>query len=82
MKEIKYFTAGWCSPCRALSPIMDNLKNQGLNITKIDVDEKPELVTEFGIRNVPTLVFMENGAFKNKLVGVQSEEKIIEIYNG
>ena len=82
MKEIKYFTSTWCSPCKVLSPIMDKLKYQGFNITKIDVDDTPELVTEYGVRNIPTIVFEVNGVVKEKLVGVQPEEKIIEIYNG
>tara|TARA_B100001093_G_scaffold505325_1_gene562509 strand:- start:1109 stop:1357 length:249 start_codon:yes stop_codon:yes gene_type:complete len=80
-KEILYFSAEWCSPCKALSPRMERLSNQ-INYKKIDVDLDKELSSEFGIRNIPTLILIQDGEAINRLVGLQSEESILNFYNG
>ena len=81
MKKILYFTAAWCGPCKALSPIMDSLQGQ-INFDKIDVDSNTDLSTQYGVRGVPSLVLVENGSEVNRLTGVQSKESILNFYNG
>jgi len=81
MKKILYFTASWCAPCKALSPIMDSLQGQ-INFDKIDVDSNTDLSTQYGVRGVPSLVLVENGKEVNRLTGVQSKESILNFYNG
>lgn len=81
MKEILYFSAQWCGPCRMLGPIMESLKDQ-INFRKIDVDENQELPTQYQIRSIPTLVLVEDGIEKGRLVGVKSKEEILSFYNG
>lgn len=81
MKEILYFSAQWCGPCRLLGPIMESLKDQ-INFRKIDVDENQELPTQYQIRSIPTLVLVEDGIEKGRLVGVKSKEEILSFYNG
>ncbi len=81
MKEILYFSAPWCRPCRQLSPTMESLSGQ-INYIKIDVDSDTELSTKYGVRNIPTLILLENGEVKNRVTGVQSEQQIINFYNG
>jgi len=81
MKKILYFTASWCAPCKALSPIMDSLQGQ-INFDKIDVDSNTDLSTQYGVRGVPSLVLVENGSEVNRLTGVQSKESILNFYNG
>jgi len=81
MKEILYFSAPWCGPCRQLSPTMESLSGQ-INYRKIDVDSNTELSTKYGVRNIPTLILLENGEVKNRVTGVQSEQQIIDFYNG
>ena len=81
MKKILYFSASWCEPCKQLSPRMQKLMNEGLNIQKIDVDSNPGLVAEYGIRNVPTLIFENNGIPVNKKIGVLTESEIREGWN-
>ena len=49
-KEILYFSAEWCGPCKTLAPRMERLSNQ-INYKKIDVDNNRELSSEFGVRN-------------------------------
>ena len=81
MRKILYFTASWCAPCKALSPIMDSLRGQ-INFDKIDVDSNTDLSTQYGVRGVPSLVLVENGKEVNRLTGVQSKESILNFYNG
>ena len=80
MRKILYFTASWCAPCKALSPIMDSLQGQ-INFDKIDVDSNTDLSTQYGVRGVPSLVLVENGKEVNRLTGVQSKESILNFYN-
>ena len=81
MKEILYFTGVWCSPCKQLGPIMDSLQGQ-INFRKIDVDNDTELSVKYGVRNIPTLVLLENGEAVNRTTGLQSKQQILNFYNG
>jgi len=80
MKKILYFSAAWCGPCKMLGPIMESLAGQ-INYEKIDVDNNQDLSIQYGVRNIPTLVLVENGEAVGRLVGVQSKEAILEFYN-
>jgi thioredoxin 1 len=82
MKTILYFTASWCGPCKALAPRMAKLADQ-INYRKIDVDSNQDLSMKYGVRNVPSLVLVdENGTELNRIVGVQPDEAILNLYNG
>lgn len=80
MKQILYFTASWCGPCRTLGPIMESLNGQ-INYRKLDVDNEQDLAVKYKIRSVPTLVLVENGVEKNRMVGVQQSPEILRFYN-
>jgi len=80
MKKILYFTAPWCGPCQTLGPIIESLSGQ-INYEKVNVDENQDLSIQYGVRNVPTLLLLENGKEVSRLVGVQSKEAILEFYN-
>jgi len=80
MKKILYFTAPWCGPCQTLGPIIESLSGQ-INYEKVNVDENQDLSIQYGVRNVPTLLLLENGEEVSRLVGVQSKEAILEFYN-
>jgi len=61
---------------------MEKLKSEGkINYRKIDVDQDQDLSIKYGVRNIPTLILLENGEVKNRLTGVQSEQQIIDFYN-
>ena len=82
MKKILYFTAAWCAPCKTLGPIIESLNGQ-INYQKIDVDQNSELSARYGVRNVPSLVLVDStGNELNRMVGVHSEEQILNFYNG
>jgi len=80
-KEVIYFSAPWCQPCRTLGPIMEELRGQ-IDYQKVNVDQDTELAAKYGIRNIPTLLFLKNGNVVNKLVGMQTKENILRTYNG
>ena len=82
MKKILYFSAPWCGPCKMLGPTMDSVANQ-VNFTKINVDEDTVSSVKYGIRNVPTLVLIDqSGKEINRLVGNVSKQQVIDFYNG
>jgi thioredoxin 1 len=82
MKTILYFTASWCGPCKALAPRMEKLAGQ-INYRKIDVDSNQDMSIKYGVRNVPSLVLVdEKGTELNRMVGVQQDQEILNFYNG
>jgi thioredoxin 1 len=63
-----------------LGPIMESVKGQ-VNFSKLDVDVEQDLAVKYKVRSVPTLVLVENGAEKNRLVGVHQSPEILKFYN-
>lgn len=57
------FWAEWCMPCKRLLPILESLSEQNpdITVTKIDVDQNPDLASEFNIRTIPTLILFKDG---------------------
>ena len=82
MKKILYFSAAWCGPCQTLGPIMESLKGE-VNYQKIDVDNSQDLSMQYGVRNIPTLILLdETGEVKGRKVGLQTKQEILNFYNG
>lgn len=76
---VLYLSAKWCNPCRILSPIMDTLSEEyeeKVKIAKIDVDENPEASMKYGIRSIPTLLFLKSGEVVDKQVGLSTKGAI------
>jgi thioredoxin 1 len=78
------FWAPWCGPCRLLTPIVDDLASQyegRLSVVKINVDEHPELASQYGIKSIPTLVFFQQGQVVERTVGVVPISTLQNIVN-
>lgn len=66
------FWAEWCGPCRMVAPVVEELSHDyegKLLVTKVDVDSNPNTAMKFGIRNIPTILFIKGGEIVDKHVG-------------
>jgi len=76
------FWAVWCGPCKAMAPTVEALYKDyegKVKVGKLDVDNNPNTSREFGIRNIPTTLFLKNGEVVDKLVGNQPKNKFVDI---
>jgi len=73
--------APWCGPCRALSPIIDEIakENESVSFYKLNVDNAENIARKFGIMSIPTILIFDNGELKNKSVGFKGKEQIEEM---
>ena len=75
------FWATWCGPCRMISPIISELAKEydgKIAVGKCDVEENEELAADFGIRNIPTIIFMKGGEVVDKVVGAVAKATLEE----
>jgi len=81
MKQLIYFSAVWCRPCKMLGPIMEELQSEGYNVQKIDVDSNTEISQKYGVRNIPTVILTVNGEEIARKVGLASKLMYLDMYN-
>ncbi|CAE6380915.1 thioredoxin [Paenibacillus sp. GCM10023250] len=73
------FWAPWCGPCKMQLPIVDELSGElagAATIGKVNVDEEPELASQFGVMSIPTLIIFKDGQPVDKTVGLQSRDAL------
>jgi len=73
------FWAEWCGPCRMIAPFVEELASEYEDkavIGKMNVDENDEVVGQFGIRNIPTILFFKNGELVDKHVGAAQKSAL------
>ena len=82
------FWAEWCGPCKAVSPIIDELAQEyegKVEIGKYDVDEGGDFMAEYGIRNIPTILFFNNGELKDRngktVLDKDGNPQMVEVFN-
>lgn len=78
------FWAPWCGPCKMLNPVIEKLVDEfegKANICKVNTDEESDLASKFGIRSVPTVIFIKNGEVVGQMVGVASEQVLKDKVN-
>lgn len=75
------FWAGWCGPCRMLSPIIDEVaaESSDFKVGKINVDEEGDLAMRYRVMSIPTLVVFEGGQEVNRSLGVISKEEVLDL---
>ncbi len=73
------FWAVWCGPCRMIGPLIEEMANEYGDkavIGKVDVDSNNEIAMKYGIRNIPTVLFIKNGEVADKVVGAVPKETL------
>tara|TARA_Y100001934_G_C12317815_1_gene758463 strand:- start:330 stop:656 length:327 start_codon:yes stop_codon:yes gene_type:complete len=76
------FWAEWCGPCRALTPVIDEIANDyagKLQVAKLNIDENPGTPGKYAVRAIPTLLLFKNGEVAEQLVGLVTKAKLDEV---
>ena len=81
MKQIWYFTADWCAPCKALGPTMNRVAEQ-IQVNKINIDYEADVIQKYGVRSIPTVILVENGQEVRRFNGNKSYNDVINFING
>jgi thioredoxin 1 len=71
--------APWCGPCRALAPVLEEIAKAydgRANVIKVNVDESPKTAANYGVRSIPTLLFIREGKVRETLVGLTTKDKL------
>ena len=75
------FWAEWCGPCKALTPVLDELADEmgdKVKVVKVNIDEAPEAPTKYGVRGVPTLMLFKDGQVVDTRVGGMPKSQLQE----
>ncbi len=78
------FWAEWCGPCKALSPIVDEVANEvsgKMKVVKVNIDENPNAPTKYGVRGIPTLMVFKGGELVDTKVGGMSKTQLNDWLN-
>ena len=75
------FWAPWCGPCRMVGPILEEIAQEraDVKVGKVNVDEQPELASQFSVMSIPTLVVMKDGKVVNQTVGARPNVQILAL---
>ena len=76
--------APWCGPCKVIGPLVDQVSADyvgRLSVGKLDADGAKEIITELGVRNIPTLLLYKDGVIVERNTGMATKEKIEELVN-
>ena len=74
------FWATWCGPCRMIAPIIEEIAKEydgKIKVGKVNVDEQPELASQFNVMSIPTLVVMKEGKIVNQSLGAKPKNQIL-----
>src|SRR3989475_12928112 len=73
------FWAAWCGPCRAIAPMLEELAQAskgGVTLAKVNVDEQPALAARYGIRSIPTILFVKDGKVADQVIGAVPKAQV------
>ena len=78
------FGAEWCGPCRAIAPVLEDIADASegrVTLLKVNVDENPGLAARYGIRSIPTILFVKDGTVVDRVVGAVPRAALQKIVN-
>jgi len=75
------FWAPWCGPCRMVVPLIEQIADErpDIKVGKINVDDNPQLASQFGVMSIPTLVVMKDGKVVNQAMGAMPKAQILAL---
>jgi|TARA_R110001632_G_scaffold23103_3_gene65783 thioredoxin-like negative regulator of GroEL len=83
MNKLIYISATWCGPCKTFGPVMNQVAESGIPVTKVDADRDQQALVDFQVRSVPAVVKVdESGKMLDKFIGVKSMQEVLNFYNG
>ena len=84
MVELLDFYADWCGPCVVMKPVLEELEKEmasTVKITKIDVDQKQEEASKYGVMSIPTYVILKDGEEVDRFIGATSKQDVVSKLN-
>ncbi len=83
MKSVLYFTADWCSPCKKVKPIVEELNREQIiaKFFMIDADIESEMVSDFEVKSVPTFVLIRDNKEVSRTTGAKTKEELLSFIN-
>lgn len=74
------FTAVWCQPCKMIAPIVEQLAAEWdgkVKVVKLDADQNPNIMVQYGVMGIPTLMLFKGGEIKERMTGFQPKDKLV-----
>ena len=81
MKNVFYFTADWCQPCKKVKSIVEDMKKEGFQFQMIDADYEQLLVKQFKVSSIPTFILLEDGKELSRISGAKTRGELEDFIN-